>query len=72
MDPVRDHGAEETVSKQLLDTAKAAGRNLLLVERIQIPTAPESQTASGRGPNVSSAGIFFCTHLIATHTFTRL
>jgi hypothetical protein len=27
MDPVPDHGTEETVSKQLIDTAKAAGRN---------------------------------------------
>jgi hypothetical protein len=58
MDPVRDHGAEETVSKQLLDTAKAAGRNLLLVERIQIPTAPESQRQAVEARMSQARGAF--------------
>jgi hypothetical protein len=49
---------------------KLQGAKLLLVMRIQIPTAPENRTASGRGPNVSIAGSFFCIHSIATYTFT--
>jgi hypothetical protein len=59
-----------TVVQAAIDAAKPQGSELLLVKRIQIPTAPERQTASGRGPNVSIAGSFFCIHSIATYTFT--
>jgi hypothetical protein len=49
---------------------KPQGSKLFLVKRIQIPTAPENQTASGRGPNVSIAGSFFCIDSFANYTFT--